>query len=447
MISALHAAGTARLHCPTHCLADFLGYSLRLVLGLSWAWVLLPQILWGWDEPKFTIQELDRELAIGYAVIACDIDGDADLDLVVADQLQIVWYRNPGQRGEPWKKFVILDGQTQPDNVSIAAIDIVGDGNPELVVGAGWKPFNTTIPGQLVWLKRGDDVTKPWSMHELPCEEPTVHRVKCLDLDGDGRMEIVHVPLMGSGSTSQNNWVDGRPLQIIAMKIPDNAADTAAWRPFVISRELHVAHNFCSGFEGGFARPGQSLLIASYEGISLVYPEGTGDDWTTRLIHAGDQRNPASNRGASEIDRSTDERGLIATIEPWHGNQVVVYSPGKPDPEQAFTYVRTVIDNELRWGHGIRFADLDRDGRQELVVGVRDDPNPNSGDTFTTRRGLRIYQQSDSGEWQRSLVDSGNVAIEDLCVADLDGDGRLDIVAVGRQTRNARIYWNLGPSQ
>lgn len=407
-------------------------------------WVFLARSLWAWDEPKFEIQELDRELSIGYAVITTDIDGDHDLDIVVADQLQIVWYRNPGQRQAAWEKLVILDGQTQPDNVCVAALDITADGLPELVVGAGWKPFNTTIPGQLVWLNRGEDVNLPWTMHELPCDEPTVHRLRCLDLDGDGRAEIVHVPLMGRGATSQNNWADGRPLQIIAMKIPDKPEVTATWSPFVISRELHVAHNFCSGFESGFARPGQSLLVASYEGVSLIYPEGTSGEWTTRLIHAGDQRNPGSNRGASEIDRSTDERGLIATIEPWHGNQVVVYSPGKPDPEQAFTYERNVIDNELRWGHGIRFVDLNDDGQQELVVGVRDDPNPNAGDTFITRRGLRIYKQTASGQWQRTLVDEGNVAIEDLCVADLDGDGRLDIVAVGRQTKNARIYWNLG---
>ena len=29
-------------------------------------------------------------------------------------------------------------------------------------------------------------------------------------------------------------------------------------------------------------------------------------------------------------------------------------------------------------------------------------------------------------------------------VADLDGDGRIDLVAVGRQTHNIRIYWNEG---
>ena len=31
---------------------------------------------------------------------------------------------------------------------------------------------------------------------------------------------------------------------------------------------------------------------------------------------------------------------------------------------------------------------------------------------------------------------------EDALAADLDGDGRLDIVAGGRSTHNVKIYWN-----
>jgi hypothetical protein len=34
------------------------------------------------------------------------------------------------------------------------------------------------------------------------------------------------------------------------------------------------------------------------------------------------------------------------------------------------------------------------------------------------------------------------MACEDLQVADLDGDGRLDIVAAGRATHNHKIYFN-----
>jgi hypothetical protein len=39
-------------------------------------------------------------------------------------------------------------------------------------------------------------------------------------------------------------------------------------------------------------------------------------------------------------------------------------------------------------------------------------------------------------------LDPGGVAVEDLAAGDLDGDGRTDLVAVGRKTKNVRIYWN-----
>ena len=107
---------------------------------------------------------------------------------------------------------------------------------------------------------------------------------------------------------------------------------------------------------------------------------------------------------------------------------------------------RFVIDEELRWGHGVWCADLDRDGSDELIIGVRDDPNAKAGDKFTQRRGVRIYKALDGkGEkWGRQIVDNGGVAVEDLTAADLNGDGKIDLIAVGRQTHNLRIYWNEG---
>ncbi len=60
-----------------------------------------------------------------------------------------------------------------------------------------------------------------------------------------------------------------------------------------------------------------------------------------------------------------------------HGNQVVVYTRPKPGEK---LWERQVIDDHLRWGHGVWCADLDGDGDEELVIGVRD--NPAKGDTF-----------------------------------------------------------------
>jgi hypothetical protein len=79
------------------------------------------------------------------------------------------------------------------------------------------------------------------------------------------------------------------------------------------------------------------------------------------------------------------------------------------------------------------------------VIGVRDDLSMKPGE----RRGIRIYKATDGKgtKWTRQLVDEGGVAVEDAAAVDLNGDGRVDIVAVGRQTKNARIYWNEGPKK
>jgi hypothetical protein len=394
--------------------------------------------------PKFEAQEIDTGLKIGYAVVTADVDGDKKPDIVVVDQHKVVWYQNPGKPGEKWPKHVMLDGKTRPDNVCIAPIDIDGDGLPEFVLGAAWKPFDTAVAAQLVWLKRGKDVTQEWTMHELPCDEPTVHRVRAYDIDGDGRPEIVHVPLMGRGSSAKGNWTDGKPVRIVALKAPFGEPEKKEnWKTQVLSEELNVCHNFCED-----PRPTPhgraAFLVTSYDGVHSVHQNVARGVWQTDRIGDGNQANPKGNRGASEVKfgRVGQPRApVIATIEPWHGNQVVAYTP---PPAEVKPWERYVIDEQLRWGHAVRFADLDGDGGDELIIGVRDDPA--KGDTFKEGRGVRIYKCADGkgAKWERNIIEDGGVAVEDLTAADLDGDGKIDIIAVGRATGNARIYWNQG---
>jgi hypothetical protein len=380
--------------------------------------------------PAFDMTEIDKSLGVGYAVLLVDVNNDGKLDIVVVDTTRVVWYENP-----TWKRRSIIEGMTKADNVCIAAYDIDGDGQVDFALGADWKPFNTKSGGTLQWLKRGKTLDDPWTVIPIG-EEPTVHRIRFADLDGSGKAQLVVGPLMGRGATKEKNWMDGSPVRMLAYPIPKDPVRDR-WVPEVINESLHVVHNFAPvpANDG----KGSDILTASYDGVHLLRRDG--DKWGMRKIGTGNQDNPKSNRGASEIKRGKLKSGLsyIATIEPWHGHQVVVYTQS-PDPKLLWD--RHVIDDKLKWGHAVWCADLDGDGDDELIIGVRDNLSDKPGE----RRGVRIYKCLDGkgAKWARNIIDDGGVAVEDLAAADLNGDGKIHIVAVGRQTGNARIYWNEG---
>jgi hypothetical protein len=383
--------------------------------------------------PQFRMQEFETKLKVGYAVLLADINGDGKPDIVVVDTTRVVWYENP-----TWKKRTIIEGITKPDNVCIDAFDIDGDGKLDLVLGAAWKPFEPT--GTLQWLKRGKTLDEPWSVHPID-QEPSVHRVRFIDLYGTGKPYLVLGPLMGKGATGKNNYMDGDPVRMIAYKIPKDPVKDP-WKAEVLDKSLHVVHNFY-GVPAVGRKKGMDVLCASYEGVSLLSPQLLAMEnlkWTKKQLGTGNQDTPKAKRGASEIKQGTLKNGkkFIATIEPWHGDQVVVYT--EPAKSGAL-WDRHVIDAEIKWGHAVWCADLDGDGTDELIIGVR-----GLSDKNTATRGLRVYKvQDDKGaKWARTIVDDGGIGIEDLACVDLDGDGKIDIVAVGRFTFNARIYWNLG---
>src|SRR5262249_12031148 len=150
--------------------------------------------------PRFKVQEIESGLKVGYAVLLVDVNHDRKKDIVVVDTTRVVWYENP-----TWKRRTVIDQQTKPDNVCIAAYDI--DGLVALALGADWKPFNTKAGGTLQWLKRGKTLEEPWTVYPIDTE-PTVHRIRFADVDGDGKPELVVGPLMGRGSSAKSNWMD-----------------------------------------------------------------------------------------------------------------------------------------------------------------------------------------------------------------------------------------------
>jgi hypothetical protein len=380
----------------------------------------------GAEMPKFRGEEIDKTLAIGYGVILADVNGDSKDDIVVADKERVIWFENPS-----WKLNTILSGKTRTDNVCLDAHDIDGDGKVEIALGAGWRPSDTKTPGTLQWLRRPKAGEGEWEMFEIANEEPTVHRIRWADVDGDGKKELISVPLQARGATAANNFSE-EAVRVYAMR-PGSDPTGAGWQKELISDQFRVMHNFQPVDVDGDGKI--EVITVAYEGVH-VHKRSSEGKWTASKIGEGDQSNPAKSRGASEVKFGRLKNGtrFIGTIEPWHGNKVVVYVEGVKDQ-----WNRKVLDEQLLWGHAIWTADLDGDGNAELIAGVRD-PMPGG----KAKSGVRVYKAIDELglTWEKMEVDPGGVAVEDMCAGDLNGDGKIDIVAVGRATKNVRIYWN-----
>jgi hypothetical protein len=372
------------------------------------------------DLPKFEITEIETGLQVGYAVRIADVNNDGRPDVIVLDSKRVIWYESPA-----WTPHVVLEGRTPPDNVCMAPLDVNGDGRLDLAIGAGWQgPQNYTH--NLFWLEQTDPGV-PWRLHQIGTS-PTVHRMQWMNVVGDPRPDLVVVPLFGAGKTPAERQAN--PVTIMAFEIPNDPA-RGRWHDHVLSRDVHVSHNFLFR---QLPDVGTEMVVASFEGLT-GYRKKAGQ-WTGDRIVEGDQQSKP-NKGCSEVAEGRRRSGvrMFATIEPWHGNRVVVYTP----TADARGWKRSIVDDELQWGHAVAWADLDGDGNDELVAGVRDDKSPEH------RRGVRLYSFLDDAVLDKTeRLDPGGVAVEDLTVGDLDGDGRPDLVASGRQTKNVRIYWNKG---
>lgn len=396
------------------------------------ATILTASTAFGQIARRLETQEIDPHVGeVCYAVTVADVNGDKKPDVVALSEDALVWYENPS-----WTKRVILIGKTARDNVCVQAHDIDGDGKIDFAVGAGWNPSDTNKGGTLQWV--GRDQAGEWQVHPIECDEPTIHRIRWADVKGAGKPQLIVAPLQGRG-TKGPNWGDGSPVRVLVLDIPADPAQPE-WPTEVADASLHTIHNLWPVDRNGDGKI--EVLLASWEGVFEI-ARGADGTWTRTKLGAGNQGD-LPNKGASEIKlgKLKDGRQYIATIEPWHGHEVAVYT--EPTKSGAL-WDRHVIADGVSWGHAVWCADLDQDGGEELIIGQRDPRR----DTIPPRGpGVWIYEMD---LWQvggrtqmvhMQMADNGGMACEDALAADLDGDGRPDIVAGGRATHNVRIYWN-----
>ncbi|RYD34333.1 MAG: VCBS repeat-containing protein [Verrucomicrobiaceae bacterium] len=360
---------------------------------------------------KFRAVTVDADLKIGYGVAISYVDGDGKPDIILSDAGETVWYKNPG-----WEKHRITGKLTEQDHVCVAARDINADGKAELAVGAEWNPGDTLKSGAVFSLSPPEDRTAVWQATPQH-REPTVHRMNWVHDKGNQHFLAV-LPLHGCG----NKNGEGEGIRFLGYRPEKEPAKD--WQTFLIHQGFHVAHNFQPVLWNP-SDDGESLLVAEKEGVHLL--SRSGEAWSaSRLTRKGS--------GEVRLGKLPDGSRFIATVEPMHGTDVAIY----PERDKAFP-TRVVADSTLNQGHALVTADFLGTGSDQVAAGWRE-PGKDAG-----KVGIRLYVPTsvDGSGWKlHAIVDDNTIACEDMKSADLNNDGKPDIIASGRTTRNLVIYWN-----
>lgn len=379
----------------------------------------LPAFLNGEDPtiPTFRTQTIDSKVIIGYGIAIGDVDGDGQPDILLADKKQFVWYKNP-----TWSRHVLAENLTIKDNVCIAARDIDGDGKVEVAVGGQWNPNDTENSGSVHFLIPPEDRTQRWTPVQLH-HEPVVHRMRWVQI-ADDQFVLVVAPLHGRG----NKAGQGKGVKLLAYRVPKNRHDP--WETVTLDDTMHVTHNFDVA-QWNRDSMADEILYLGREGGKLIYQ--TDQKWTRTAL------NSVLGGGEIRMGMLSGGRKFLATIEPFHGNELVYY-PASTKAPSGFTS-RIVLDNDLNQGHALATGDLLGNGSQQIVAGWR---QPNSA----RKVGVKLYYpiDEDATQWKSGWIDDNGMACEDLRIADLNDDGRLDIIAAGRASHNLKIYWNTPPN-
>jgi hypothetical protein len=370
------------------------------------AYLLLTLPLFGLISPAFgqaRFQEhvIATGLTGGYQVVVADMnhDGRPDLIALASGLHELAWYENPG-----WQKHVIVEGIRQPINVTVVNMD--SNGIPVLALAHEFSPQAKRSLGVVSILEGTGDLEtfKRTDIDKLPSS----HRLRTVN------GLLVNAPLTAEDAVAP----DYRGHTPLVFYKPGE------WkRGLVTDADEGVVHCIYPYDWDGDGR--QDILTASFQGVYLLHSNDDGS-WTRTKLTAGSPE-PWPKSGASDVAvGKLGKKRFLATIEPWHGNEVAVYT------EQKGEWQREMIDASLVDGHTLLTADLDQNGKDVIIAGYRG-----------KGASVNLYRL-DGKKWVKTLLDDGGMAGAGCAVADLNKDGRPDVVCIGTSTANLKWYENLG---
>jgi hypothetical protein len=370
----------------------------------------------------FVVHDIDANFRGGYSVSVADFNHDGKPD-VIANSLavqELAWYENP-----TWERHVIAPETQQIVNEAMADID--GDGIPEVAFQSSFAMQAANSAG-INWIAHHNgDPRQPWKVEKID-SFPTSHHVAWADLDGDGKKELINAPLIGEKSVAPTYDQDKASVFWYSPK---------DWKRHVVTADIPgIIHRVrpVTWDEG----KREQFLVASFEGIALYRASGSGDGMTfaKELLSAGHVEK-APRLGASDVGVGKQAgKRFFASVEPWHGNEVVIYT------EAGGKWNRRVIFDKVSSGHEIAVVDLNGDGRDDVVAndnGRVSAQNPNG------TPGVHVFfapADAATGEWQYRRIEDKS-AMNSCVGADLNGDRKMDLVCTGAGGA-IRWYENVG---